>query len=466
MASQLETLNISLAIMEFVTQWQMQQRQIDARLLLLRRRRRRVACQLKTMIEKMYPPPPTDEEVEEAETSSPQESSKRKYKKRATKKKQVTPESIDGINPKPRAWTLTKENHWFENDVPQFTDLEFLEHFHVSRKTFKLICDHLQSDLTKAHTNMRQAISVEKRVAVSLYMLGKSKACTYRNIADLFSMGKSTIGGTLYDFTKAVCKRLLPLIRFPSEESMSDIGKGFNSAVGFPDCIGALNFIHIPLFTPLGSSLPTDYLNENGWYSMILMCVTDHQNRFTYVKSGFPGKLDNLGIFKESSLNQLATDGKIVPESQDVHLVADVDMPLQNWLLTPFVDDGSLNEVQRLYNKRLHSVLDFSQTAMEKLKGRWGFLLNKCNKKLDRAANIFITCCILHNICEEHGDGFLDSWMNEVRLADAAAPQQPIGVPFADDCSTDALVKRNEVAYNLQTLGIVDMNIEMEMNQP
>ncbi|XP_033099564.1 protein ALP1-like [Anneissia japonica] len=451
MASNLESLNISLAIMQFFTQWQMQQRQIDARLSQLRRRRRSVACQLKALMEKMYPPPSYLEE-EETMPPVPVISDEPKPKKKRPKKKKE-----DASGKKPRVWTLTTDNLWFENTVQQFSDLEFLEQFHVSRKTYHLLCEHLRVDLTKANTNMRKAISVEKRVAVSLYMLSKPKVCTYRHIGTLFSMGKSTIGGALYDFSKAVCKNLLPqYINFPSDEALVETKEGFNALMGFPDCIGVLNFAHIPLFTPLGSNLPTEFLNDKGWYSMILMCVTDHRNQFTYVKSGFPGKLDNLSVFKESSLHQLSTEGKLIPPDHGYHLVAGNDIPLQNWIMTPFVDDGNLNHNQKQFNERINSLQNFSEVTIDKLKGRWGFLLNKCNKKLDRVSNIFLTCCVLHNLCERHGDGFLDSWQNEVRIANQSGPHQPVGMYCEDECSSEGIRKRDEIANNMEAPEVLD----------
>ena len=40
------------------------------------------------------------------------------------------------------------------------------------------------------------------------------------------------------------------------------------------------------------------------------------------------------------------------------------------------------------------------------LKGRWRCLLKRNDTKLELAKKMALTCCVLHNICEEHGDNF------------------------------------------------------------
>ena len=50
------------------------------------------------------------------------------------------------------------------------------------------------------------------------------------------------------------------------------------------------------------------------------------------------------------------------------------------------------------------------ECAFRRLKGRWRCLLKRNNSHLSFVPAIVTTCCVLHNLCEVHGDGFDDDW--------------------------------------------------------
>lgn len=109
----------------------------------------------------------------------------------------------------------------------------------MSRQTFKLLCSHLTS-FGKEDTNYRKAIPLEKRVAIALYALGSS--AEYRSLANLFGVGKSTVGKILNEFCVLVWSELKKkyLNFFPlTYDKIKDCVIGFN-AIGFPQCLGAI----------------------------------------------------------------------------------------------------------------------------------------------------------------------------------------------------------------------------------
>lgn len=60
---------------------------------------------------------------------------------------------------------------------------DWIENFRVSRETFKYLCDQLRPSIGKLNTRMRQAISVECRVAITLWVLATPGE--YRTVAHL-----------------------------------------------------------------------------------------------------------------------------------------------------------------------------------------------------------------------------------------------------------------------------------------
>lgn len=87
---------------------------------------------------------------------------------------------------------------------------------------------------------MREAIPLEKRVAISLYALGSS--AEYRTIANMFGVGKSTVCVILLEFCAEVWRVLAPMYlnNFPlTTEKIKSLVKEFN-VLGYPQCMGAL----------------------------------------------------------------------------------------------------------------------------------------------------------------------------------------------------------------------------------
>ncbi|XP_048873947.1 uncharacterized protein zgc:113227 isoform X3 [Brienomyrus brachyistius] len=78
------------------------------------------------------------------------------------------------------------------------------------------------------------------------------------------------------------------------------------------------------------------------------------------------------------------------------------------WLMKPFADTGKLNAQQQRFNARLSSARAIVETTFGKLKGRWRCLLKRNDCHLELTKKIALSCCVLHNICEEHGDHLLE----------------------------------------------------------
>lgn len=109
----------------------------------------------------------------------------------------------------------------------------------MSRSLFHKLCE-LLPDLRKKDTNMREAISLEKRIAIALYALGSS--AEYRTIANMFGVGKATVCKILLSFCSEVWRVMAPIYlnNFPMERQKIEGLKQEFEALGFPQCMGAL----------------------------------------------------------------------------------------------------------------------------------------------------------------------------------------------------------------------------------
>lgn len=159
-------------------------------------------------------------------------------------------------------WKYDRNERWFEDTLPHLGEEFFKQSFRVSSSTFRYIVEACRSALQHEDTTMRAAISVEKRVAVSLYKLCSS--AEDRSIAHLFGIGRSTVNTLYREFCEAVVSRLEPdWVKMPSAERMADHIREFSAVCDFPQAVGALDGCHFPVSPPKESA--SDYYNYKGW---------------------------------------------------------------------------------------------------------------------------------------------------------------------------------------------------------
>ena len=76
--------------------------------------------------------------------------------------------------------------------------------------------------------------------------------------------------------------------------------------------------------------------------------------------------------------------------------------------MKPFPYNTLLSNAQKIFDKRLSRARIVSENAFGRLKARWRQLLKQNDRSVSNIPNIIMACCILHNICEIHGDAFIE----------------------------------------------------------
>ena len=89
-------------------------------------------------------------------------------------------------------WVRERSTFWWEQIVNvTFTPRDWISNFRMSHQTFLYICNQLSSHIQRKATVMRTPISVEQRVAVTLWYL--ATGTDYRTISHLFGISKSSV---------------------------------------------------------------------------------------------------------------------------------------------------------------------------------------------------------------------------------------------------------------------------------
>ena len=88
--------------------------------------------------------------------------------------------------------------------------------------------------------HFRQPVSVEVRVAVTIWRLATN--VKYRTIAQLFGLGRSTVGEIVLETCEVIAEQLLPkYVHVPSDNRLREIVDGFRLQWGFLQTIGAID---------------------------------------------------------------------------------------------------------------------------------------------------------------------------------------------------------------------------------
>lgn len=166
-------------------------------------------------------------------------------------------------------------------------------------------------------------------------------------------------------------------------------------------------------------------------YSIIVQGLVDNDYFFRDVCIGWPGKVHDARVFKNSFLYDACSARSFLP----VHLskrisriivppliLGDSAYGLKNWLMRPFYDRGNLTPSEVAFNNALSKTRVVVENAFGRLKGRFRCL----GKRLDLSvANSCITigaCCVLHNFCETMKEEFHDDWLTGIQIY-AGIPQ-------------------------------------------
>ena len=161
---------------------------------------------------------------------------------------------------------------------------------------------------------------------------------------------------------------------------------------------------------------------------MILQGVVDHSYWFIDVNIGWPGSVHDACVFSHSSIYKKITEHILLPDRTIT--VNGVSIPLYLMILpTPsnlvdetFTHGTVLTAQQKTFNYRICRARIVVENSYGRLKARWRRLVKRNDMNIDNIPRAITAACILHNICEIHGESFNEAWLREIQ-PDSSFPQ-------------------------------------------
>ncbi|KAH0653075.1 hypothetical protein KY285_030609 [Solanum tuberosum] len=304
-----------------------------------------------------------------------------------------------------RLWVKDRSKAWWEQcNSPDFPEEEFKKAFRMTRATFDMICEELESVVTKKDTMLRQAIPVRQRVAVCIWRLATGEPL--REVSKRFGLGISTCHKLVLEVCTAIKGVLMPkFVQWPNDDyKMNEIKHEFQMLSGMPNVGGSIYTTHVPIIAPKVSvaayfNKRHTERNQKTSYSVTVQGVVDPKGVFTDVCIGWPGSMSDDKVLEKSALYQRANRGQL----KDTWVVGNSGYPLMDWVLAPYTRQN-LTWTQHAFNEKVGEVQKVAKEAFMRMKARWSCLRKRTEVKLQDLPVVLGACCVLHNICEMRGE--------------------------------------------------------------
>ena len=174
--------------------------------------------------------------------------------------------------------------------------------------------------------------------------------------------------------------------------------------------------------------------------------------------AGWPGRAHDSRVFGRSQMGKMITDGTLIPDYLNLSLVIDNHIiepfligdpayPLSKHLMNNNYPGSNLTPEKEHFNYRLSHARIQIKRAYGQRKGRWRCLLKALNCDLDKVVLHVTSACILHNMCEEQKECYLEEWnrLAEDEIGDLPRPD----LLNDNDADDNANLIRNALAHYL-----------------
>ena len=294
----------------------------------------------------------------------------------------------------------------------------------MSPERFEHLLSLVGPVIQKQDTHLRESISAEERLVVTLRFLSSGDA--QQSLCYSFRMGRTTVSNIISETCQAIYDQLRKkyLCTPSSQEDWLEIAKNFEESWNLPHVIGAIDGKHIRMQCPKYSG--TQYYNYKGFFSLVLMAICDANYCFTIFDVGQFGSNNDSGVLANSTMGMAFENNSLnIPECTEInentgkvpyYLVGDEIFPLKTWLMRPYPGTALANdEEMKIFNYRQSRARRVIENAFGILSARWRIFHKPIIATVKNVENYTLCCLALHNYLRQTDNamytpqGFVDS---------------------------------------------------------
>ncbi|XP_050320922.1 uncharacterized protein LOC126753463 isoform X2 [Bactrocera neohumeralis] len=157
---------------------------------------------------------------------------------------------------------------------------DYKNYMRMSDEVFYDLLLKVKVFIEKEDTIMREAISAENRLAITLRFLATGNS--FEDLKFSTAISAQAIGKIVIETCKAIIKVLKDSIKLPkTPEQWMAVADQFYEKSMFPNCLGALDGKHINISRPSNSG--SFYFNYKKTFSIVLLAIVDSNSNFLMV---------------------------------------------------------------------------------------------------------------------------------------------------------------------------------------
>lgn len=230
-------------------------------------------------------------------------------------------------------------------------DTKFQQYFRLTPYLFDRVLTFVKNDLIKCKTNAnRRPISPEEQLCIGLRFLATGE--TYRSLSFQFRVS--------FSYVSLIVQPVLMPVAVPTQDKWKEIASYNFRRWNYPNCIGSLDGKHIRIKCPGKSG--SLYYNYKGFFSIILLAISDGQMRFVAVDIGAYEREGDSGVLKSTFGKKILSGECNVPAPTEIpgtdvvapHVfLGDSAFPLLPNLMRPYPHSQANQNVDKaLFNYR------------------------------------------------------------------------------------------------------------------
>ena len=297
--------------------------------------------------------------------------------------------------------------------LPALDDDRFKQELRMSRESFEKVLHKISHDPVFVNQCSIGQADVELQLTICAYRFGSSgSSASIGKIARHFGVSEGFVSKSTDRCIEALLNQEKLEVAWPSDDERDAIKSRILKDSGFPDCIGMVDGILIPLeFKP--SNNGEDYWSHKSRYGISVMIVCDDRRKIRYVFAGFCGSAHDMRVYSNSTLAN--SSGRFFRPGE--YLLADSGYTTTVNTVSSYKKPSSLLRVNERFNKCLSSIRIRVEHCIGILKGRFPSLQSLRTKIHDvdthkRAVLWIKACTVLHNMLLS--DTFYDdSWTTQ-----------------------------------------------------
>jgi hypothetical protein len=130
---------------------------------------------------------------------------------------------------------------------------------------------------------------------------------------------------------------------------------------------------------------------------------------------GYRGSVSDTRIFRNSDLYNSVNNAQQQYFPREEFIIGDKAYPNLSWCLSPYIDRGNLTARHRNFNIKISKTRQVIERAFALLFGCFRRLKFLDMNRVDYIPATTLACCVLHNLCLNDIDSYIDEYIAEGR---------------------------------------------------